>query len=388
MEKVYSTIMEKLNNLIVVATPQGNVEYVSPSVQNMLGYHPDELLGEGWWKNTKSGDEQSKTFIDYINQMFEVKATNSATEITYERQLSTALGEDKWILWNTSIGPDNSIISIGSDITKRKQAEKALEEKNKNLQQQNEDIIDSIQYAQKIQSAMLPSTKRITESLSDGFVLYLPKDLVSGDFYWYYKINNKLFVAAADCTGHGVPGALMSVMGNSVFKDVVEKRGIETPSEILKALDVGINNLLQKEDDYDVMSDGMDVSLAMINLENNILTFSGAMRPLWIVRSGELIELKGNRFPIGYFYGVEKNFTDVEVQLQKDDYLYLFSDGYADQFGGVKNKKFNSKKLKELLVSINNLSGEEQAGFLEYALKNWRQEVEQTDDVCIVGLKV
>ena len=124
MEKVYSTIMEKLNNLIVVANPQGNVEYVSPSVQNMLGYHPEDLLGDGWWNNTKTGDEQSIKFIDFINQMFEVKATNSATEITYERQLSTALGEDKWILWNTSIGSDNSIISVGSDITKRKQAEK------------------------------------------------------------------------------------------------------------------------------------------------------------------------------------------------------------------------------------------------------------------------
>ncbi|MCB0400952.1 MAG: SpoIIE family protein phosphatase [Flavobacteriales bacterium] len=388
MEQVYTTILKRLNNLIVVANPNGDVEYVSPSVKAMLGFEPNELLGDGWWNFTKSGEEQTVTFIEYINRLFESKATNSGTEITYERQLSTALGENKWILWNTSKGPDDTIISIGSDITKRKQAEKELEEKNRNLQQQHEDIIDSIQYARKIQDAMLPSVKKITENLSDGFVLYLPKDLVSGDFYWYYKNGSKLFVAVADCTGHGVPGALMSVMGNSVFKDIVEKGGEEDPAEILKALDAGINNLLQKEEGYDVMSDGMDVSLVSIDLSTNRLLFSGAMRPLWVVRNNELIELKGNRFPIGYFYGVEKNFTNLELQLEQGDYLYLFSDGYADQFGGEREKKFNTKKLKELLLSINSMNGEEQQGFLEYALKNWRQDIDQTDDVCLLGLQI
>ena len=388
MEKVYNTILERLNNLIVVANPKGDVEYVSPSVKSMLGYEPNDLLGQGWWKNTKSGEEQIVSFLEYINQLFKEKATSKASEISYERQLSTAFGEPKWILWNTSIGPDESIISIGSDITKRKKAEQELEEKHKNLQQQNEDIIDSIQYARKIQEAMLPSVNKVTEHLNDGFVLYLPKDVVSGDFYWYTKIGSKIFVAAADCTGHGVPGALMSVMRNSVFKDVVEKRGIEDPSEILTAVDLAINNLLQKEDDYDIMSDGMDVSLAVIDIESHQLTYSGAMRPLWIVRDGELIDLKGNRFPIGYFYGVEKRFENQELQLKEGDYLYLFSDGYADQFGGDKNKKFNSKKLKELLVSINSMNGEEQKGFLEYALKNWRQDIDQTDDVCLIGLKI
>ncbi len=388
MEKVYNTIIEKLNSLIVVANKQGVVEFVSPSVKNMLGYNPNDLLGDGWWNSTKSGEEQSVSFIEYINSLFIEKAFNGGSEITYERKLSTAFGEDKWMLWNTSIGPDNSIISIGSDITKLKNVEEELEKKNKSLQQQNEDIIDSIQYAQKIQNAMLPSIGKITEYLTDGFVLYMPKDLVSGDFYWYYKKDNKLFLAVGDCTGHGVPGALVSVMGNSVFKDVVEKRGIEQPSEILKAVDLSINNLLQQEDGYDIMSDGMDVSLVVVDLDTKMLTFSGAMRPLWIVRNNEVIDIKGDRFPIGYFHGIAKMFTDKQVQLQERDYIYLFSDGYADQFGGIKNKKFNSKKLKELLVSINNMNGEDQVGFLEYALKNWRQDIEQTDDICMVGLKV
>jgi len=388
MEKVYSTILERLNNLIVVANPQGSVEYVSPSVKKMLGFEPADLLGDGWWNNTKSGDEESILFIDYINKHFKSKSVKETQEVSYERQLKTASGINKWILWNMSIGPDNSVISIGSDITMRKNAEKALEDKNKVLQQKNEDIIDSIQYARKIQEAILPNIDKIAENISDAFVLYLPKDVVSGDFYFYYKKENKIFIAAVDCTGHGVPGALMSVVGNSILKDVIVKREIEDPSIILEALDNDVNNLLQKEDSYDVMSDGMDISLAVIDLAMNQLTFSGAMRPLWILRNNEIIELKGDRFPIGYFYGVEKSFTNTVIDLKKNDQLYLFSDGYADQFGGEKNKKFNRKKMRELFISISGMNGEEQQGFLEYALKNWRQETEQTDDVLIISLKI
>ncbi|PCJ23612.1 MAG: hypothetical protein COA97_11380 [Flavobacteriales bacterium] len=388
MEKVFNTIIERLNNLIVVANSEGAVEYVSPSVKTILGYEPSELLGNGWWNKTKSNEDDALLFKEYIKNQFESNKNLGLKEVSYERQLKTASGVNKWILWNMSIGPDNSIISIGSDITKRKSAETALEEKNRILLKKNEDIIDSIQYARKIQDAILPSIDAITKNLADGFVLYLPKDVVSGDFYWYYKKDNKIFIAAVDCTGHGVPGALMSVVGNSILKDVIVKRGIENPSEILEVLDNDVNNLLQKEDSYDVMSDGMDMALAVIDLETNFLTFAGAMRPLWIVRNNEVIDIKGNRFPIGYFYGVEKIFTNVEIELKKDDQIYLFSDGYSDQFGGEKNKKFNRSKMKELLVSINSMSGEEQRGFLEYALKNWRQEIEQTDDVLLIGLKI
>jgi PAS domain S-box-containing protein len=388
MEQVYSTILERLNNLIVVANPQGGVEYVSPSVKTILGYEPNELLGDGWWNNTRFGMEENILFRDYIQNQFQTDCGTVPSEVTYERQLRTADGVNKWILWNMSIGPDDSVISIGSDITKRKNAEQQLEEKNKFLQQQNEDIIDSIQYARKIQDAILPSVENIASSFDDAFVLYLPKDVVSGDFYWYYKKDGKVFLAAVDCTGHGVPGALMSVVGNSILKDVIVKRGLQEPHEILAALDADVNNLMQKEDSYDTMSDGMDVSLAVIDLQANTLMFSGAMRPLWLLRNDEIVEIKGDRYPIGYFYGVEKEFTTTQLTLKKSDQLFMFSDGYPDQFGGEKNKKFNKKKLKELLLSIQGMSGEEQRGFLDYALKNWRQEIEQTDDVLLIGLKI
>ena len=287
-----------------------------------------------------------------------------------------------------SIGPDNSVISIGSDITQRKIVEENLERKNQDLQQQNEDIIDSIQYARKIQEAILPNTHLIGKHITDAFVLYLPKDVVSGDFYFYQKIGNKLFIAAVDCTGHGVPGALMSVLGNTLLKDIIVKQGIKNPSEILAVLDTDLNTALQKEESFNTMSDGMDMALISIDLSNNELLFSGAMRPLLLLRNNEIIEIKGDRFPIGYFYGVEKSFSDTKIELKKDDQIFLFSDGYPDQFGGEKNKKFNKKKLREVLLSIQDMSSDEQCNFLEYVLKNWRQEITQTDDILLIGLKI
>ena len=182
MEKVFNTIIERLNNLIVIANPEGAVEYVSPSVKPMLGYEPSELLGNGWWDNTKSSEDEMMLFKDYIKNQFESNGNSGLKEVSYERLLKTADGVNKWILWNMSIGPDNSVISIGSDITKRKTAEAALEEKNRSLQQQNKDIIDSIQYARKIQDAILPNVDAIAKNVSDAFVLYLPRDVVSGDF--------------------------------------------------------------------------------------------------------------------------------------------------------------------------------------------------------------
>jgi serine phosphatase RsbU (regulator of sigma subunit) len=136
------------------------------------------------------------------------------------------------------------------------------------------------------------------------------------------------------------------------------------------------------------MSDGMDMALISIDLSNNELLFSGAMRPLLLLRNNEIIEIKGDRFPIGYFYGVEKSFSDTKIELKKDDQIFLFSDGYPDQFGGEKNKKFNKKKLREVLLSIQDMSSDEQCNFLEYVLKNWRQEITQTDDILLIGLKI
>src|ERR1035437_1432211 len=293
--------------------------------------------------------------------------------VPYERLLKTVRGGERWILWNTSKWPANSLVGIGHDITDRKNTEEKLLKKNKELTQFNKDVTDSLQYACRIQEAILPDVQKIKNVFKDAFVLYLPKDVVSGDYYFFFQKNKKTIVAAVDCTGHGVPGALMSVIANSILKEVIVKRGIEEPSEILYALDEELFSALNKQNTTVVSNDGMDVALGVFDLENNTLTYSGAFRPMLLVRNNELIEFDGNRYPIGMYGDVKKEFVSQQIQLQEDDTFYFFTDGYCDQFGGEQKKKFNRKRFKELLLSAQSLEMDEQESFLQYALLNWRQ---------------
>lgn len=384
MSLVTDAILAKLNSLIVVVNQQGKVEYVSPSTKRMLGFEPEQLLGEGWWDLTRIDILEREAVKELTMQQLQ---QNSMVEsLPYERLLKTATGGDKWILWNTSKGPSNTLIGIGHDITDRKKAEQKLIEKHKELEQQNKDMLDSIQYASRIQEAILPDIEKIKNAFSDAFVLYQPKDVVSGDYYFFYQRGSKSFVAAVDCTGHGVPGALMSIIANGILKEVIVKKGITEPSEILYALDEELFAALNKKGE--ITSDGMDVALAVFDSENNSVRYSGAFRPMILLRDNELIEFEANRYPIGFYADVEKIFVSKEIELKKEDTFYFFTDGYCDQFGGELKKKFNKKRFKELLLSLQGMEMEEQHSFLQYALLNWRQGEPQLDDVCIIGVRI
>lgn len=384
MSLVTDAILAKLNSLIVVVNQQGKVEYVSPSTKRMLGFEPEQLLGEGWWDLTRIDILEREAVKELTMQQLQ---QNSMVEsLPYERLLKTATGGDKWILWNTSKGPSNTLIGIGHDITDRKKAEQKLIEKHKELEQQNKDMLDSIQYASRIQEAILPDIEKIKNAFSDAFVLYQPKDVVSGDYYFFYQRGSKSFVAAVDCTGHGVPGALMSIIANGILKEVIVKKGITEPSEILYALDEELFAALNKKGE--ITSDGMDVALAVFDSENNSVRYSGAFRPMILLRDNELIEFEANRYPIGFYADVEKIFVSKEIELKKEDTFYFFTDGYCDQFGGELKKKFNKKRFKELLLSLQGMEMKEQHSFLQYALLNWRQAVPQLDDVCIIGVRI
>jgi PAS domain S-box-containing protein len=384
MSLVTDAILAKLNSLIVVVNQQGKVEYVSPSTKRMLGFEPEQLLGEGWWDLTRIDILEREAVKELTMQQLQ---QNSMVEsLPYERLLKTATGGDKWILWNTSKGPANTLIGIGHDITDRKKAEQKLIEKHKELEQQNKDMLDSIQYASRIQEAILPDIEKIKNAFSDAFVLYQPKDVVSGDYYFFYQRGSKSFVAAVDCTGHGVPGALMSIIANGILKEVIIKKGITEPSEILYALDEELFAALNKKGE--VTSDGMDVALAVFDSENNSVRYSGAFRPMILLRDNELIEFEANRYPIGFYADVEKIFVSKEIEFKKEDTFYFFTDGYCDQFGGELKKKFNRKRFKELLMSLQGMEMEEQHSFLQYALLNWRQDEPQMDDVCIIGVRI
>jgi serine phosphatase RsbU (regulator of sigma subunit)/tetratricopeptide (TPR) repeat protein len=265
-----------------------------------------------------------------------------------------------------------------------------IEHANKELGEKNKRILDSITYAKRIQSAILPPDHKVKEYLKDSFILYKPKDIVAGDFYWMESIaptskNTEPLVlfAAADCTGHGVPGAMVSVVCNNALKRSVREHGLIDPGKILDKTREIIIQEFEKSDDE--VKDGMDVALC--TLQDNKLQYAGALNPLWIVRKGEIIETKADKQPIGKFDNL-KPYTTHSFDLNKGDTIYVFSDGYVDQFGGEKGKKFKTKAFRELLLSIQKKDMEEQKTILDDTFENWKGELEQIDDVCVIGVRI
>jgi serine phosphatase RsbU (regulator of sigma subunit) len=251
------------------------------------------------------------------------------------------------------------------------------------IETQQQELTDSIAYAKRIQYAILPPMKEFNEHLKNGFVLYKPKDVVAGDFYWLENVGNKTLFAAADCTGHGVPGAMVSVVCNSALNRSVREHKLSDPGKILdKTREIVIQEFEKSEEE---VKDGMDIALC--SLEGMTLKYAGAHNPLWIIRNREIIETKANKQPIGKFDNPEPYTTHTFV-LEKGDTFYLFSDGYVDQFGGEKGKKFKAKAFRELLLSIQDKSMEEQKKTIDEAFEVWRGDLEQIDDVCVIGVRV
>jgi sigma-B regulation protein RsbU (phosphoserine phosphatase) len=269
----------------------------------------------------------------------------------------------------------------------------ALEESKHELQEKNDEIVDSINYAKRIQSALIPPPSVLRKILPNSFVLFKPKDIVSGDFYWASDVttDNKeklVLFTVADCTGHGVSGAFMSIIGLKIFNQSVKQRDVNSPAKALDYLNNEVFNTVNKHSEGDeIIRDGMDVALCAVNFSTLKLYFSGANNPVYIVRNKELHEIKGDKKPIGS-YEAEATFTDKEYQLEKDDMVYIFSDGYPDQFGGPKGKKLKYKPFKEMLITNSNKPLEEQEQGLDKLFENWRGDLEQLDDVCIIGVRV
>lgn len=257
---------------------------------------------------------------------------------------------------------------------------------NEEITRQKEEIVDSINYAQTIQNAILPPASQINELLPHSFVLFKPKDVVSGDFYWTEKVENRIYFAAVDCTGHGVPGAFMSIIGNNCLMQCIKDYKLKKPSGILDKMVVLVLEALRSEVHTSV-KDGMDMALCCYYPDEGKLEFAGAYNPLYLVRKGELIVYKADRQPIGN-HDNRKPFTNHEVELEKGDSIYLFSDGFADQFGGPNDKKFSSKKMKDLLVALADKTPAEQHRQLEQTFVEWKGDGEQTDDVTIMGVMV
>jgi serine phosphatase RsbU (regulator of sigma subunit) len=255
------------------------------------------------------------------------------------------------------------------------------------IELKNKDITDSINYAKRIQEAILPTLENFKSLFPESFILFKPKDIVSGDFYWLTEKNGQILVAAADCTGHGVPGAFTSMIGNALLNEIVNDRTILEPGKILDALREGIIKALKQSGKEGESKDGMDISLCSINAKTKQLQFAGAYNPLFIVRKGTLIEIKADKYPIG-ISDRKSLFTNHTLDLQKGDTLYIFSDGFADQFGGPDGKKFMRKRFKEHLLQIQAKNMDEQWKMLNLAITEWQGPIEQVDDILIIGIRI
>lgn len=255
------------------------------------------------------------------------------------------------------------------------------------IEEKNKDITDSINYAKRIQDAMLPFNAKISQELEEHFIFFRPKDIVSGDFYWYAEKNDKIFIAVVDCTGHGVPGAFMSMIGSSILNQVVGDKNIHRADLILNEMHKEIrDSLKQAETDN---RDGMDVVLCAFDKKNRQLEFSGAMNSLYILKNGEIITIPGDRFSIGGDQLEEERlFTLHKILLNEPQTVYLSSDGIIDQFGGDKGKKLGKKQFKELLLSLNGMLLNGQGIRINEEYNKWKGNIEQIDDVCVIGLKI
>lgn len=340
---------------------------------------------------------ESQKAIHEINTQYETEKKDKAIQLLNKDKTikEESIKRQQLIIYSFIIGLLLLIalaFFIYRGYKQKKAANSMLETAYRMLEEKNKDITDSINYAKRIQTAILPSVDVIREYLPHSFVLYSPKDIVSGDFYWYARRGDKAFIAAGDCTGHGVPGAFMSMIGNDLLNHIIIEKGIMSPGEVLDHLHEGVRAALKQNNTDNSTRDGMDIALLCISASASEVEYAGANRPLWIVKKkseAELIEIKPDKHSIGGVQSEDKRvFTSHKISASAGDTFYLFSDGYADQFGGEDGKKFMTKRMKSLLLSLNALPMHEQHTMLHQTIEQWRGHRTQVDDILVIGTRV
>lgn len=402
LEKL-SLVARETDNSIVICDEKGNIEWVNDGFTKLFGYQLEEFIKE------KGTNLINASYNENINLLF-AHCINLKESITYTTFNSTKNGQNIWV--QTTLTPilDESknisrLIAIDTDITKLKLAEQEityqkeeilaqsekLEKTNQELESKNGQIIDSINYAKLIQEALLPSKKHIKERFNDYFILFRPRDIVSGDFYWFIEKNNYIYLAVADCTGHGVPGAFMTMIGNTMLNEIVAHNQTPLPSEILTELNEKIKFSLNQADNSVTKGDGMDISLCCFKPDDNKLQISCANHTVLVItKNDEVKELSEGGLTIGRLFKTktDKTFKDFTLELNEIKNIYLFSDGFSDQFGGSNFKKFGSERLKQLLIKNHSIPMDEQLLVLNKELDSWQGNRKQIDDITVVGLKL
>ena len=365
--------------------------YINKTVAEQGKSSKKELLGHTMMEKFP-GIENTEMFRALQRCMNERISHRIENEFTYPD------GTKGW--FELRIEPvSEGLFILSVDISEQKKVEEELRKLNESLEVlvtlrtaelsiKNKDLTDSIKYAQRIQCSKLPSKKEIYSVFPNSFILFKPKDIVSGDFYYFHKSNQSVFIASADCTGHGVPGALMSMLCSEKLNEAVLKGSGN--SEILKQLNKSIKTSLRQSSSDDSIRDGMDIALCSVDTINSNLKYAGANRPLWIIRNGhtELEEIKSTKNAIGGFTDDSQHFDTQEIKLQQGDTFYIFTDGYADTFGGQDGKKLTTKKFKEILLDIQHKTMQEQEEHLNNFIENWKAGIEQVDDILVIGIRL
>jgi serine phosphatase RsbU (regulator of sigma subunit) len=321
--------------------------------------------------------EQLTDELTYINKNLEKIVEERTEEITYQKHEIEEKNEELSQLVEEVTSQRDEIEAQRDLVTDQKEK----------IEEIHHEISQSIDYAKRIQSAILSDTAILKKRLSDYFVLFKPRDKVSGDFYWWREIEGHLLITAADCTGHGVPGGFMSMLGISFLREIIVKEYMTHPGVILRKLRKEIINVLKQKGESGEQKDGMDMALISIDIETKMMQFSGANNPLYLIRDGELIEYKGDKMPIAIYEKMDK-FSTLDIQLQTGDQIFLSSDGYPDQFGGPKGKKFKYKPFKQLLLDNSSKPMSEQLEILDKNFIDWKGHLEQIDDVVVLGIKI
>ncbi len=381
-KRKYDIIANNISDFIWMLDLNLKPQYLSPSCFNFLGYTEEEL------NNLSLKDiHDKKSFNIFKKALGDIIANNGINEKHFEVEYIHKNGHLFPAEVYGFIVYDNDIpIGIGGvsrNISEQKEVKFALEKSKIKIENAHNDILTNIKYAKKIQNSLLSSKTLIDTYLKEYFLLFRPKDQVSGDFYYIKKYKEHLIIAVADCTGHGVTGGFMTVLGITYLHEIVSDNTINNPADALNTLRKKIKDTFIAFGSEN--SNGIDIALCAINLKTNILTYAGAYNPLWIIRDNELIEYKATRNPIG-FHPVEKSFFSVDIQLKNNDKIYLFSDGYQDQICVSTGKKMSRSKFKEMFLSIHKKDLKKQKEILEEQLEKRIGKYEQIDDVTIMGI--
>ena len=377
MRSKMQALSENSPDLITRMDREGTFFYINPTIETFTGKEPAHFLN----KNIDEAGLHEGIVEEWKKVLYEVGATKH--KVSREIDFPSEIGDR---VMNVNAIPEfdedeklESVLVVSHDITERKQIELEIQNKNRKIH-------DSLNYASRIQEAILPDNRIIKQVFPESFIYYKSRDTVSGDFPWFVQQGDDIYIAAVDCTGHGVPGALISLIGYFLLNDIVKSRGIHEPGVILDQLDEGVTQTLKQDIDDSKTKDGMDIALCRIN--KNQVQYAGAHRSLYFMKQGEMEEIKGDKFPIGGgIYKNQTNFTTHTIEVAKNDGIYFCSDGFPDQFGGPDNRKFGPKRTRALIQEQHHLPMDQVYENFGNTWEEWRGDERQTDDVLMIGIK-